>query len=224
MAPTPKREKVCYPHNSPSCEQCFSGSVEEPTFVKPKPIEPREEWEIKFEEVVARNYRGQDPYWPDWEGVKSFIRTHKALWEKQAVETERERFLNQKANAHDQEVIRQERARLRKEIKRRIKEESPFAPFTKDILSLLDGDMNYTSGGKTTSIILREVREILETPEMEDIINHAKRIMDERNHTPIKFLTKLQRLIGDFKKSPDNRLDSIVMLIENERIKASKTL
>ena len=86
MAPTPKREKVCYPHNSPSCEQCFSGSVEEPTFVKPKPIEPREEWEIKFEEVVARNYRGQDPYWPDWEGVKSFIRTHKKLWERQARE------------------------------------------------------------------------------------------------------------------------------------------
>jgi hypothetical protein len=28
----------------------------------------------EFDEGVANNYRGQDPYWPDWDGVKSFLR------------------------------------------------------------------------------------------------------------------------------------------------------
>lgn len=39
-----------------------------------KPQE-QEEWEIEFDKAVAQNYKGQDPYWPDWEGVKSFIRS-----------------------------------------------------------------------------------------------------------------------------------------------------
>lgn len=29
--------------------------------------------EEAFEKAIAKNYRGQDPYWPDWEGIKSFL-------------------------------------------------------------------------------------------------------------------------------------------------------
>ena len=28
----------------------------------------------EFDKGVANNYQGQDPYWPNWEGVKDFLR------------------------------------------------------------------------------------------------------------------------------------------------------
>lgn len=30
-------------------------------------------FEKRFDKAVSENYRGNDPYWPDWEGVKSFF-------------------------------------------------------------------------------------------------------------------------------------------------------
>jgi len=35
-------------------------------------------WEKRFDKAVSENYRGQDLYWPDWEGIKGFIRTELA--------------------------------------------------------------------------------------------------------------------------------------------------
>ena len=47
-------------------------------------------WRERFDnKAVAENYRGQDPYWPDWEGVKSFIETELARARKE----ERERIV-----------------------------------------------------------------------------------------------------------------------------------
>lgn len=31
-------------------------------------------WEEEFDKAVDSNYRGQNPYWPNWDGVKDFIR------------------------------------------------------------------------------------------------------------------------------------------------------
>ena len=50
-----KKEKICYPHNSPNCEQCFSGSVEvEPEKVKcdMSIIETIKKGEEEFEKML----------------------------------------------------------------------------------------------------------------------------------------------------------------------------
>ena len=41
----------------------------------------------EFEEAVSKNYRGQDPYWPDWDAIKSFLR--QALQEAQQEERDK---------------------------------------------------------------------------------------------------------------------------------------
>ena len=50
------------------------------------PQDKKEEWRERFDRAVAENYRGQDPYWPDWEGVKNFIASELALAKKEGYE------------------------------------------------------------------------------------------------------------------------------------------
>src|SRR3989304_3898268 len=45
-----------------------------------------EEIDKRFDKAVQKNYRGQDPYWPDWEGVKSFVHTEAIELVKKAFE------------------------------------------------------------------------------------------------------------------------------------------
>ena len=113
----------------------------------PKPIEPREDWEIEFDNAVSENYRGQDPYWPDWDGVKSFIRTHKALWERQArKEYVSTKEANEFAKTRYFEGKAEERARLRNKVDEAVRDITSVGvtPQAKSrvraiILFLLDG-------------------------------------------------------------------------------------
>ena len=68
------------------------------------PQDKKEEWREKFDKAVSENYRGQDPYWPDWEGVKNFIFSELALARKEERERIVEMIKGMKKVPYDQHV------------------------------------------------------------------------------------------------------------------------